>query len=89
MRPASSTNSRTDLPVATASFGPTDPTAHFEFGLVMVEDGNLDKAIAGFREALELDPCHGMALYHLGYALQKKGKLDEAIEHLERCPAGR
>jgi superkiller protein 3 len=59
---------------------PTDPFAHFEYGMVMLEEGMLDEAIRGFDKALELDPEHGMARFYLGNALRQQGKLDKAIQ---------
>ena len=66
--------------MSSAHFGPTDPTAHFEYGILMYEEGKLDEAIDRFRKALELDPQRGMALYYLGNALRQQGSLDEAIQ---------
>ena len=41
--------------------------------------GQLDEAIAGYREAIRLEPDYAEAHYNLGIALQDKGQLDEAI----------
>jgi superkiller protein 3 len=59
---------------------PTDPFAHFEYGIVMLEQGKLEEAIDGFRKVHELDPEHAMALLYLGNALRQQGSLDEAIQ---------
>lgn len=41
-------------------------------------DGKLDKAEAGYREVLELEPFHPDALHMLGLILKNKGELNEA-----------
>ena len=46
-----------------------------------VADGDLDGAIAAYREALALDPGFTDALHGLAMAYADKGMFDEAIEH--------
>jgi protein O-GlcNAc transferase len=49
-------------------------------GIAIQAQGNLDKAIECFREALLLDPNHAKAYNNLGMALGDQGKLGAAIE---------
>ena len=53
--------------------------AHFELGLVLGEQGQLDEAIAACRRAIELKPDHADAHYGLGTFLVRTGRLDEAV----------
>jgi superkiller protein 3 len=49
-------------------------------GLKRFRDGNLDGAVAAFREALQADPSYAMAAHCLGVAFIRQGKLQEAAE---------
>jgi protein O-GlcNAc transferase len=49
-------------------------------GIAIQAQGNLDKAIECFREALRLDPNHAKAYNNIGMALGDQGKLGAAIE---------
>jgi len=53
--------------------------AYVNLGTVYSRKGDLDKAVASYREALRLRPTEPGAHYDLGNALAKQGKLDEAI----------
>jgi Tfp pilus assembly protein PilF len=48
-------------------------------GVALQEAGQLDQAIAAYREAIRLDPDLSMAHNNLGVALSDKGQLDEAM----------
>ena len=50
----------------------------------MKRDGDLDRAIALFREALELNPEHEDSRYYLANCLAVQGDVDSALEELER-----
>ena len=52
---------------------------YFRRGLAYDKKGDLDRAIADFTKALELDPNHAPAYYYRGLAYDKKGDLDRAI----------
>ena len=58
---------------------PTTPTAHYNLGIALHDQGKLDEAIAEYREAIRLKPDYAEAHYNLGIALSDQGKLDEAI----------
>ncbi len=51
--------------------------------------GRLDRAIAGYRKALESDPDDRTALYRLGQALARRGEADAARPLLDRAEAVR
>ncbi|MFQ5853752.1 MAG: tetratricopeptide repeat protein [Candidatus Binatia bacterium] len=50
------------------------------------EQGNLDQAIADFREAIELKLDHSPAYISLGIAYREKGMFREALEILHKAP---
>ncbi len=56
-----------------------------ELGAWHARNGNLDQAVAAFREALTIDPGYGDAFYNLGVSLLEKGELGEAVEVLRRA----
>ena len=59
--------------------------AHTNLGLVLLQQGKLDDAIAHYRSALQMQPDSWDAEYNLGTALVAKGQVDEAILHCERA----
>jgi tetratricopeptide (TPR) repeat protein len=61
---------------------PDSADVHNELGIAMAARGQLDAAIAEFREALALDPDSADTHWHLGAALAERGALQEAEEHL-------
>jgi FimV-like protein len=44
---------------------------------------------AGFQEKVKAQPDNLLFRFSLGQALAAEGRADEAIEHLEKCAAGR
>jgi tetratricopeptide (TPR) repeat protein len=59
--------------------------AHTNLGLVLLQEGKIDDAIAQYRSALQMQPDSWDAEYNLGTALVGKGQMDEAIPHCERA----
>jgi tetratricopeptide (TPR) repeat protein/serine/threonine protein kinase len=68
-----------------AAKNPNDPLARCGIGMVLVEKGDFDAGIAEFEKVLR----NGLDLWHeyeggvhaaLGWALERKGKLDEALK---------
>lgn len=53
-------------------------------GQVLAQRGDLDGAIARYREALEVEPNFGPAYYQLALAYRLQGKTEEARRELER-----
>jgi len=51
----------------------------------LLEEGNLEEAIAAYRRAIELNPDHSWSHHNLGEALAKLGQLEEAIAAYHRA----
>src|ERR1019366_7415070 len=54
--------------------GPNSARAHNDLGVTLSKKGDLDGAIAEFREALRLDPNYGPAHFNLGLTLLRDSK---------------
>src|SRR5262249_25280387 len=61
-----------------------DAQAYFNLGWALGGSGDLDGAIAAYREALRRDPDYAEAHCNLGSALCRQGKLTEALASLKR-----
>jgi protein O-mannosyl-transferase len=59
--------------------------AHTNLGIVLLQKGKVDDAIAHYRSALQMQPDSWDAEYNLGTALLGKGHVDEAMLHCERA----
>jgi tetratricopeptide (TPR) repeat protein len=55
---------------------------HDSYGGALFEKGQLDEAIAQFREALRINPKYSGAKRNIGIVLLKQGKIDESIKVL-------
>jgi tetratricopeptide (TPR) repeat protein len=64
---------------------PNSWMAYNNLGIVQVEKGDLDDAIAKYQRALELHPDYPEALYNLGSALLQRDKPDDAIQLCEQA----
>jgi tetratricopeptide (TPR) repeat protein len=75
---------------AATQLDPTEVTpeflarVHVNLGSVLGNQGDLDGAIAEYREAVRLRPDYDLAHYWWGIVLFRQGQLDEAIEHFSR-----
>jgi len=63
---------------------PNKARPHNGLGLALSRTGRLDDAIVEFQRVLELNPKHGGAYLNLGSIYFKQGKLEEAIEALQK-----
>ena len=66
------------------SIVPESVDVHDYLGIALAEKGQLDEAIAEFRQSLQLDPDSARTHWHLGAALASQGASRDAIEHLRR-----
>lgn len=66
------------------SMVPESVDVHDYLGIALAEKGELDKAIAEFRQSLQLDPDSARTHWHVGAALASQGATRDAIEHLRR-----
>ena len=57
----------------------------FAKGLGAYGKGDLDEAIAAFKEALALDPAFADAYFAMASSLNKKGNLDEAMAAIKKA----
>ncbi|MBV8278300.1 MAG: tetratricopeptide repeat protein [Verrucomicrobia bacterium] len=64
---------------------PNDAEAHYNLGLVLFRNGQLDKAIAQYQKGLEINPNYVQAHNNLGNALFQKGQLDEAVAQFQKA----
>jgi Flp pilus assembly protein TadD len=64
-----------------------NPSAYVRLGEAYARAVQVDRAIAAFRSALELDPDNGDALLGLGSALVRKNALTDAIVTLKKAAA--
>ena len=63
---------------------PESAGLHNVLGLARAEQGQIDAAVAEFRQALEQAPDNAQAHWHLGAALASQGQREEAVQHLAR-----
>jgi tetratricopeptide (TPR) repeat protein len=61
------------------------PEEHFNQGVTEARRGNLNKALAHFREAVKKDPNYAEAHNGLGNVLARQKLYDEAIHHFEEA----
>lgn len=57
---------------------------HYYAALDLMADGQLDKAVAAYRESLNADPTFTEAMHGLARALQDLQRYDDAIEVAQR-----
>jgi glycosyltransferase involved in cell wall biosynthesis len=65
---------------------PQDAQAHFELGLVEMDNfGNVDEALLLFQRASELNPRLGVAWFFRGLLLLRAGRLSESLQCLAQA----
>ncbi len=70
-----------------ASYPETAPNAWNNLGLLATSEGETASAIGYFKQALQTDPDHFIALENLGNAYRQQKRWEEARETLERALA--
>ena len=74
----------------TLAVSPSSITAHNNLGRALAEEGETDKAVEHFRQAIRIQPKYAHARYNLGNVLMQGDELAEAEQHfraaLEREP---
>jgi len=73
------------LYTATLAKNPGCWMAHYNLGIALKDRGDIDTAIAHYRQAIELRPSYAEAHYNLGRLLAEKGQLDEAVTHYSKA----
>jgi tetratricopeptide (TPR) repeat protein len=58
--------------------------AHYNLGIVLGGQGDIDGAIAHYRQAIELRPSYSEAHYNLARLLAQKGQLGDAVAHYQK-----
>ncbi len=66
------------------ALAPTFARAHLALGKALMQDGNVQDAVASLREAARLEPNSGEAHYQLGLALSRAGQREEAAAELRK-----
>jgi len=75
----------TALYAATLKKNPGCWMAHYNFGIVLSEQGHTDQAIDHYQHAVALRRDYAEAHYNLGRLLVEQGRLDDAIAHYEKA----
>jgi len=57
---------------------PNDPEIHYMIAMERAKEGDTSQALAGFDEALRLDPAFCYAYFHKAVTLEENGRRDEA-----------
>jgi tetratricopeptide (TPR) repeat protein len=73
------------LYTATLARNPGCWMAHYNLGIVLRDQGEMDQAITHYRQAVALRPNYAEAHYNLGRLLVQKGQLDDAIAHYKKA----
>ena len=73
------------LYTATLARNPGCWMAHYNLGIVLRDQGEMDQAITHYRHAVALRPNYAEAHYNLGRLLVQKGQLDDAIAHYKKA----
>ncbi len=63
---------------------PDNPVAHYNLGNCYQSLKERDRAVAYFRQAIKLKPDYAEAYCNLGHALRDLGRLEEALEALQK-----
>ena len=75
------------LPSLEKSLG-TNAHCHYLRGLVNELSGNTEQAGDDYLQALQIDPNHGGAMFHMAYFYDLRGDDEQALEMYKRCTTG-
>ncbi len=64
---------------------PLNPTAYYNLGTAYLSNGNPEKAISAFQQAIKLAPKFAMPYYAIGKILSEQNRVDEAIPYFEKA----
>ncbi|HVM59907.1 MAG TPA: tetratricopeptide repeat protein [Verrucomicrobiae bacterium] len=64
---------------------PDNTRAHYNLGVVLVQQGKLPEGLAQYEQALRLKPDYAEVHYNMGTALAQAGRVTEAIRHYEQA----
>lgn len=73
------------LYTATLKKNPGCWMAHYNLGIVLTEEGDIDQAINHYQHAVALRPAYAEAHYNLGRLLVEQGRLGDAVAHYEKA----
>ena len=71
----------------TIARNPDAAMVYNNLGLVQMDRGQTDAALANFRKAAQIQPDDASALNNIGAALSRKGQVNEAIPYLQKAIA--
>ena len=63
---------------------PANPSLHNNYGLVLLESGHIEEAVAEFNRAVDLNPRSAEVHANLGRALVAEGRVEQALPHLRK-----
>jgi protein O-mannosyl-transferase len=73
------------LYTATLKENPGCWMAHYNLGIMLTEQGDVDQAIDHYQHAVALRPAYAEAHYNLGRLLVEQGRVDDAVAHYEKA----
>jgi protein O-mannosyl-transferase len=69
----------------TLAKNPTCWVGQYNLGSILLQKGQVDKALEHFQNAVEINPNYLEAHSNLGLALLQKGQMDEAVAHFKKA----
>jgi len=68
-----------DMPFAHPAPEPEPEISYFDLGIAALEAGDTERAIQNLKDAIEVEPTHEEAYYHLALAYEKQQQIAEAV----------
>jgi tetratricopeptide (TPR) repeat protein len=66
-------------------FAPDDAVVHATYGSYLYGAGKFDKALAEYKQAIDLDPDNSKINYDIGLAYMKNNDIPHALEHARKA----